>query len=116
MCALEAPRTYCRRLDIHECSGDDPRGERDYGLLKRPAHCRCRGVDPLDIQANRDKGACASGWRWVRAPRVALFQWGQASVEGEPKRLVHSLVTKVGAGAHALKKATRDRLVMAVGL
>ena len=49
---IEAPRTYCRRSDILESSGDDPRGERDYGLMKRPAQCRCRGVDPLDIQAN----------------------------------------------------------------
>ena len=51
--AVQALSAYCRRHDALEPSGTDPREERDLGLLKRPAHSRCRGIDPLDInQAN----------------------------------------------------------------
>ena len=44
--AVQALSAYCRRHDTPEPSGTDPREERDSGLLKRPAHCRCRGIVP----------------------------------------------------------------------
>ena len=64
--AVQALSAYCRRHDTLEPSGTDPREERDLGLLKRPAHSRCRGIDPLDtVPQNGVKNSVwlAAGWR-----------------------------------------------------
>ena len=83
--AVQALSAYCRRHDTLEPSGTDPRDERDLGLLKRPAHSRCRGIDPLDRnQANMvtREGYGLQADRHPTRLAMTVISWGAIVLTG----------------------------------
>ena len=83
--AVQALSAYCRRHDTLEPSGTDPRDERDLGLLKRPAHSRCRGiVDRCMNQANMvtREGSGLQADRHPTRLAMTVISWGAIALTG----------------------------------
>ena len=83
--AVQALSAYCRRHDTLEPSGTDPRDERDLGLLKRPAHSRCRGiVDRCMNQANMvtREGSGLQADRHPTRLAMTVISWGAIVLTG----------------------------------
>ena len=83
--AVQALSAYCRRHDTLEPSGTDPRGERDLGLSKRPAHSRCRGIEDRCMNQANMVTREGSGLQADRHPtRLAMtvISWGAIVLTG----------------------------------
>ena len=83
--AVQALSAYCRRHDTLEPSGTDPREERDLGLLKRPAHSRCRGREDRYMNQANMVTREGSGLQADRHPtRLAMtvISWGAIVLTG----------------------------------